>query len=107
MKSTKVEVTLSMEQEFDLMSKYGRRCSREGLVMRAITDAIKSNGAAPKEAPAKKSRKKKADKPPITEGAIAVVCSKPCGWSGMGTLKDHCPDCGAYVLTADGDAIQG
>jgi hypothetical protein len=64
MKPTEVKILLTMEAEFALMNKFGRRCSREGLVMRAITDAIKSNGAAPKEVVKKtRAKKLKADKP--------------------------------------------
>lgn len=40
---TKVEVELSHTQEIALMDRYGRKCSRETLVKRAIAEAIKMN----------------------------------------------------------------
>lgn len=59
MKSNPVTVTLTMEQEFDLMNRYGRRCSREGLVTRAIADAVKGSAKEPKEKKPRKPREKK------------------------------------------------
>src|SRR2546423_2949907 len=101
MKSTKVEILLSRDAEFELRERFGWKCSRPGLIARAVGLAIKSNGAAPKPKEQKKPRAKKADKPSPVEGEIAIVCSKPCGWSGKGTLKDRCPECSSYVLEAE------
>lgn len=56
MKSNLVTVQLSIESEFLLMEKYGRRCSRESLVARVLADAIKKLSPA---SAVKKTRKKK------------------------------------------------
>ncbi len=38
MKSNKVTVEISVEQEMELINKYGRKCSRETLVYRALDE---------------------------------------------------------------------
>jgi hypothetical protein len=58
-KSNEVKIMLSIEDEFELMAKYGRKCSRESLVRRAVVDAVKSNGAVKEVAAPKKPRKEK------------------------------------------------
>lgn len=61
MKSSPVTIQLSIQQEFDLMSKFGRKCSREGLVTRAIDFAIKSKGTEIKTTRTRKKKEGKAN----------------------------------------------
>lgn len=58
MKTNPVTINLSRDDEWDLMEIFGRKCSREGLVLRAIDFAIKSKGTEKKEV-VKKARKKR------------------------------------------------
>jgi hypothetical protein len=67
-KTTPVTIELTMEDEFELMNKYGRRCSREGLIYRAIADAVKGTAAPAKADKPKKERKKKSDAPTLLDG---------------------------------------
>ena len=97
MKATEVTIKLSIEQEFDLMSKYGRRCSREGLVMRAIADAVQ-NGAEPKTPKTRKPRKKKDDTPSLLpENQVVPLACSSCKWKGSDVPGSACPDCGAAL----------
>lgn len=101
MKSSEVTIKLSIEQEFSLMEKYGRRCSREGLVMRAIQDAVK-NGAEPKAPKPRKPRKKKDETPSLLpENQVIPLACSSCKWKGREVPGSACPDCGAVLGVAE------
>lgn len=108
-KTNQVTVTLSRDEEFELMEIFGRKCSREGLVQRAIAAAIKKPKAETdtKAAPKPRGSRKRGTTPKTaatdSEGAAPktspkLECGNACGWTGdEPTAEKKCPECGWYV----------
>lgn len=88
-RATEVKIMLSQDAEFDLMNRFGRKCTREGLVMRAIAATINVNASAA-EAPMSKPKQRKNKK---KQSPFVIECLN-CGWWGEGP-SDRCLQCGA------------
>lgn len=61
---SRVEVELSQAQEISLLDRYGRGCSRETLVARAIAEVVALK--MPWVKPVREKRERKADEPPLS-----------------------------------------
>lgn len=101
MKSSEVTIKLSMETEFELMNRYGRRCTREGLVMRAIADAVKTPAAKKAEPKPRKKKEKPDDK------QVPLACSfVECPWKGDAVPGASCPVCSSELVEVGANAVQ-
>lgn len=119
MKATEVTIQLTRDQEWELREKYGWRCTREGLVLRAIADAVKTPAVKKAEPKPRKKKEKPADDTCTFRDVDRRQCQRKaghdglhdthaeaqlaclfgeCTWEGMAVPGTPCPVCSSELV---------